>query len=72
MSKKALFFTIHIINSTLTVCRFVFLMCMSVLPACIYVYHMSGWCPTRSEGSRCPGAGAGAGAKDGCELVCGF
>lgn len=25
------------------------LMCMNVLLACLYVYHMYAWCPQRSE-----------------------
>lgn len=41
---------------------------MTVLPACISVYHMHAWCPQRSEeGIRSPGTGV----PDNCELPCG-
>ena len=26
-----------------------YFMCMSVLPACMYVHHVHAWCPKRSE-----------------------
>lgn len=40
---------------------------MSVLSACLYVYHMFAWCERRSEeGITCPGNGV----TDGCEMNC--
>jgi hypothetical protein len=41
-------------------------MCMSVLPACIFVYYESSWC------LRQPERGCGTGLPDGCEPQCGF
>ena len=39
---------------------------MSVLPACMYVYHMYAWCQWRpEEGIGSPGTGV----LDGCEAL---
>jgi hypothetical protein len=40
--------------------RFIYfyLMCMNVLPPCMYVHHMHAWCPQRpEEGIECPETG---------------
>lgn len=40
------------------------LICTSVLPACMYMYYMSTWCPQRSEeGIRAPGTGVTGGCE---------
>lgn len=44
-----------------------YLVSMSVLPICLYVYHMADWCPWRSEGVGPPGTGV----MGGCEPLCG-
>jgi hypothetical protein len=37
---------------------FYYFVCMSVLPACMFVHHMHVWCPMRSEeGAGVPGIG---------------
>lgn len=34
------------------------ILCVSVLPKCMYVYHMRAWCLERpEEGVRAPGTG---------------
>lgn len=43
-------------------------MCMSVLPACIYVYHVHAWHSQRPKESI---RSTGIGVTDGCELLCG-
>lgn len=40
-------------------------MCLTLLPACMYVQHMSAWCPWNSEDGI---ESAGTGVKDSCEL----
>ena len=37
-------------------------MCMNILPTCMDVYHVRGWCSQRSEEDP------GTGVTDGCEL----
>lgn len=40
-------------------------MCVRVLPACMYVYHLCAWCPQMPQGGiKAPGTGV----TDGCEL----
>ena len=42
-------------------------MCMNVLSAGVFVYHMRAWCSQRPKG----GTGTpGSGVKDSCELPC--
>jgi hypothetical protein len=46
-----------------------YFMCVSILLACMYMYHMFAWYPCRpEEGVGCPGTEV----TDGCELPCGY
>ena len=46
-----------------------YFMHMSVLAACMYVYHVHAWCPpSPEEGVRCPGTGVTDSYKPSCFL----
>lgn len=37
--------------------RFMYFMCVSILPACMYLFHVYPWCPWQSAGPVFPVAG---------------
>jgi hypothetical protein len=49
-------------------CLFIYFMCVSVLPACMSVYHVCAWCP---QGSEDGAEFTAAGVVGGCKPLCG-